>query len=189
MKLRVPQLPAILDVNSSGWSPNRRRTREMVFSSTGDITRSKNSAGQNARSAILVRRTLLNRQVSAAAVRLQAAWSAALPYDCRRCGDPLRKISPLPVGAGSLDAMAGVPSDAQDLRGTFELAHLNQVAASSVLLLDDVFSTGITASALARVFGKARTKQVSLRIVARKLKNHARDFEAEPEGEFAVPAQ
>jgi hypothetical protein len=73
---------------------------------------------------------------------------------------------------------------ARNLPGTFELAHLNQVAASSAL------STGTAASAGAWAFGEAGAKPVAIRIfAARKLKNHAVDFEAEPEEEFLVQAQ
>ena len=177
MQLRVPQLPAILELNSSGWSPNRRRTREMVFSSTGDITRSKNSAGQNAismRSAILLRRKLLNRPVSTITVALPAGFRALFPTDCRLSAFPLGKVSFLPVDPGWVDGIDGIAAEAlirderrENLRGAFELAHLNQVAASSVL------STGTAASEGARGFGIAGAKLLRVRTVARKLRNQA----------------
>src|SRR5262249_28048888 len=130
VQLRVPQLPAILEVNSSGWSPNRRRTREIVFSSTGDITRSKNCAGQNAtsmRSAILVRRKLLHRPVSTTTVALQAEFRALFPSHWRLSGLPLGKVSLLPVDRGSIDGIDGIASEtltpdqrAGNIRGAFE---------------------------------------------------------------------
>jgi predicted amidophosphoribosyltransferase len=91
---------------------------------------------------------------------------------------------------GALDGRQGIAGEtltrderAENIRGAFELAHLNQVAARSVL------STGTTASEGARVFGQAGAKPVWVRTVARKLRTHAFDFEAEPEEEFLVQAQ
>jgi len=82
----------------------------------------------------------------------------------------------LPVDRGSIDGIDGIASEtltpdqrAGNIRGAFELAHLNQVAASSVL------STGTSASEDARVFGKAGGKPAWVRTVARKLRNHAVD--------------
>ena len=94
------------------------------------------------------------------------------------------------VDLGSLDGMHCIACEsftrndrAENLRGAFELAHLSQVAASSVL------TTGTAASEGARVFGKAGAKPVWVRTVEAKLRNHAFDFEAEPEEEFLVQAQ
>jgi len=153
------------------------------------------------RSGILVRRKLLNTAVSVAAVALQSSSRALLPSDGRRYLDaPLGNISPLPVCPGSLDALSAIAGETcailrksasnhpqLERRGAFEVAHLTQVAASAVLGVHDVLATATRASECAR-FGQAGAKQVWISTAARRLKNYAMDFEAEPEEEFAVQA-
>jgi len=139
------------------------------------------------RSAILVRQKLLNRPVSTATVALQTGFRAILPSDCRLSRTPLAKVSLLSVDQGSQQGIAckTLTRDgrAENIHGAFELAHLNQAATSSVL------TTGTAASEGTRVFGKAGAKPVWVRTVEGKLRNHAVDFEAEPEEEFLVQAQ
>jgi hypothetical protein len=143
------------------------------------------------RSAILVRRKLLNRPVSTATVALQTGFRAVLASDCHLSRTPLAKVSLLSVDQGSVDDRHGIACEtlltrdgrAENIHGAFELAHLNQAAASSVL------ATGTAASEGTRVFGQAGAKPVWVRTVEGKLQNPAVDFEAEPEEEFLVQAQ
>jgi ComF family protein len=74
----------------------------------------------------------------------------------------------------------------ENIRGTFRVAHPNRVWGRDVLLVDDVLTTGTTASECARVLRKAGAKQVWVATVARTLKTSGVGFEIEPE--FAAQA-
>ncbi|HEX6804938.1 MAG TPA: ComF family protein [Terriglobales bacterium] len=78
---------------------------------------------------------------------------------------------------------------AENIHGAFEVAHLNQVAGSSILLVDDVLTTATTAAECARVLRKAGAKDVWVATVARTFKSHAADFETGLDEELAVQAQ
>jgi ComF family protein len=80
------------------------------------------------------------------------------------------------------------PQRSQNIRGAFRVVHLNTVSGRNVLLIDDVLTTGTTASECARVLRKAGAKQVWVATVARTLKNSATSFEIEPEFETAAQA-
>jgi ComF family protein len=75
------------------------------------------------------------------------------------------------------------PQRTLNIRGAFRVVHLNRVAGRSVLLVDDVLTTGTTASECARVLTKAGAKQVLVATVARTLKHSHSDgnFGIEPE--------
>lgn len=62
------------------------------------------------------------------------------------------------------------PQRQENMRGAFRVAHLNKVAGRTVLLVDDVLTTGTTASECARVLIKAGAKQVLVATVARTMK-------------------
>jgi ComF family protein len=68
----------------------------------------------------------------------------------------------------------------QNLRGAFAVSERESLAGRDVLLVDDVFTTGTTASECARVLRQAGARRVWVATVARTLKV----FEA-----FAVPEQ
>ena len=59
----------------------------------------------------------------------------------------------------------------ENMRGAFRVVHPNKVSGRSILLVDDVLTTGTTASECARVLRKAGAKQVLVATVARTLKN------------------
>jgi ComF family protein len=59
----------------------------------------------------------------------------------------------------------------ENIRGAFRVAHLNMVSGHSILLVDDVLTTGTTASECARVLRKAGAEKVWVATVARTLKN------------------
>jgi ComF family protein len=58
----------------------------------------------------------------------------------------------------------------ENLRGAFRVPHLNRVAARTVLLVDDVLTTGTTASECARILRTAGAEKVWVVTVARTLK-------------------
>ncbi len=80
------------------------------------------------------------------------------------------------------------PQRSQNIRGAFRAVHLNRVSGRNVLLVDDVLTTGTTASECARILRKAGAKQVWVATVARTLKNSVASFEIEPEFETAAQA-
>jgi ComF family protein len=58
----------------------------------------------------------------------------------------------------------------ENLRGAFRVPHLNRVAGRTVLLVDDVLTTGTTVSECARILRKAGAEKVWVATVARTLK-------------------
>jgi ComF family protein len=62
------------------------------------------------------------------------------------------------------------PQRIENLRGAFRVAHLSRVRDRDVLLVDDVMTTGTTASECARVLRKAGAQNVYVATVARTLK-------------------
>ena len=63
------------------------------------------------------------------------------------------------------------PQRAENIRGAFRVQHPENIAGRSILLIDDVLTTGTTASECARVLRKAGAKTVWVATVARTLKN------------------
>jgi hypothetical protein len=177
----------------------------MVFSSTGDITRSTNSAGQNAtplRSGILVRRKLLNRAVSAATVALQGAFAVLLPSDSRLRGALLQNVFSLPICPGRLVDAPGIARSERREQGFNQSEEIAGAAPKQLLELNTNLSSDLLVGHRARVsesltrpqrvesfrggFEVAHLNQVA---AAPRLKNYAMDFEAEPEQEFAFQAR
>ena len=78
------------------------------------------------------------------------------------------------------------PQRAENIRGAFRVVHLNKVAGRNILLVDDVLTTGTTASECARVLRKAGARQVWVATVARTLKYS--DQNVAVNAEFAVQA-
>ena len=62
------------------------------------------------------------------------------------------------------------PQRVENMRGAFRVRHLNKVAGRAVLLIDDVLTTGTTASECARILLKAGAEKVWIATVARTLK-------------------
>ena len=73
------------------------------------------------------------------------------------------------------------PQRAENIRGAFRAAHPSRVAGRTVLLVDDVLTTGTTASECARVLRKAGAKTVFVATVARTLKEAGAVLQVEPE--------
>ena len=65
------------------------------------------------------------------------------------------------------------PQRAENMRGAFRVAHLSRVRERDILLVDDVLTTGTTASECARVLLKAGARKVLVATVARTLKQHS----------------
>ena len=176
----------------------------MVFSSSGDITRSKNSAGQNAtplRSGILVRRKPLNRAVSAATVAPQGTFAVLLPSDSRLRGALLQNVYSLPICPGRLD-IPGVARSERREQGFNQSEEIAGAALQQLLELNTNLSSDLRAGHRARVSesltrpqrvesfrGGFEVAHLNPVAAAPRLKNYAMDFEAEPEQEFAVQAR
>jgi predicted amidophosphoribosyltransferase len=71
------------------------------------------------------------------------------------------------------------------MRGAFKVVRSDQISARDILLIDDVFTTGTTASECARVLRRAGAARVFVATVARVLKPEAE--RKNPEEEFARP--
>jgi ComF family protein len=75
------------------------------------------------------------------------------------------------------------PQRRENMRGAFQVVHPNRVKGRSILLVDDVLTTGTTASECARVLRKAGAEQVWVATAARTLKikdsNFAMEYELE----------
>jgi ComF family protein len=63
------------------------------------------------------------------------------------------------------------PQRAENVRGAFRVAHPSRVEGRCILLVDDVLTTGTTASECARVLRKAGADKVFVATVARTLKD------------------
>jgi ComF family protein len=63
------------------------------------------------------------------------------------------------------------PQRAENIRGAFRVQHPEKIAGRSILLVDDVLTTGTTASECARVLRKAGAEKVWVATVARTLKH------------------
>jgi ComF family protein len=71
----------------------------------------------------------------------------------------------------------------ENMRGAFAVSTLDELAEREVLLVDDVFTTGTTASECARVLRRAGAIRVWVATVARTLKHEASHVELDPEVE------
>jgi ComF family protein len=71
----------------------------------------------------------------------------------------------------------------ENLRGAFAVARAEQVTGREVLLVDDVYTTGTTASECARVLRRAGASRVWVATVARTLKLASKYVELEPDDE------
>jgi ComF family protein len=63
------------------------------------------------------------------------------------------------------------PQRAENIRGAFRVEHREKIAGRSILLVDDVLTTGTTASECARLLRKAGAETVWVATVARTLKH------------------
>jgi ComF family protein len=71
----------------------------------------------------------------------------------------------------------------ENLRGAFRVRHPEKIADREVLLVDDVFTTGTTASECARILRRAGAARIWVATVARTLKADAQHAQLEPESE------
>jgi ComF family protein len=78
------------------------------------------------------------------------------------------------------------PQRTENIRGAFRVAHPSRVAGRSVLLVDDVLTTGTTVSECARVLRKAGAKLVFVATVARTLREADAILQVEPELESSA---
>ena len=80
------------------------------------------------------------------------------------------------------------PQRAENIRGAFRVEHRERITGQGILLVDDVLTTGTTASECARVLRKAGAVKVWVATVARTLKQSTMDFAAEPDFEMVEQA-
>jgi ComF family protein len=76
------------------------------------------------------------------------------------------------------------PQRRENIRGAFRVSHPTKIAGRDMLLVDDVMTTGTTASECARILRKAGAQNVWVATVARTLKNQEA-FEIGPRFEAA----
>ena len=91
-------------------------------------------------------------------------------------GDLLKRIRPTQSQTGLTR-----PQRRDNVRGAFQVVHPNKVRDRSILLVDDVLTTGTTANECARVLRKAGADKVYVATVARTLKMSDRHLNNEPE--------
>ena len=75
------------------------------------------------------------------------------------------------------------PQRAENIRGAFRVPHPSRVAGHKVLLVDDVLTTGTTASECARVLRKAGAESVWVATVGRTLKENIAILQVKPQFE------
>jgi ComF family protein len=78
------------------------------------------------------------------------------------------------------------PQRIENIRGAFRIDYPERIAGRRILLIDDVLTTGTTASECARVLRKAGADKVWVATVARTLKNTGVNFAIEPDFEIAT---
>ena len=76
----------------------------------------------------------------------------------------------------------------ENMRGAFAVTDSDQVYGHEILLVDDVLTTGTTASECARVLRRSGASKIWVATVARTLKEHANSALPEPTGESMVMA-
>ena len=157
--------------------------REAVFSSSSTGFRMRAAQGQAADHLASAGHRLAGFAKGAAA----SLFFTFFPANCRICGCPLLQISRLPVCESCLAAhlCPGVLQRSRDtgsrigltrherrenLRGAFGGNDPTRILNRDILLVDDVYSTGTTASECARVLLRAGAARVWVANVARTLK-------------------
>ena len=73
------------------------------------------------------------------------------------------------------------PQRAENIRGAFRVEHPERIAKRGILLVDDVLTTGTTASECARVLRKAGAEKVWVATVARTMKQTGTSIARDPE--------
>jgi ComF family protein len=86
-------------------------------------------------------------------------------FNCELGADVLERTRPTVSQIGLTRAQR-----IENIRGAFRVPHLNRVKGRSVLLVDDVLTTGTTASECARVLRRGGAEKVLVATVARTLK-------------------
>lgn len=74
----------------------------------------------------------------------------------------------------------------ENLRGAFRVANREKIAGREILLVDDVFTTGTTASECARVLRRAGATRVWVATVARTLKSEVQAVHFEPQDDASL---
>src|SRR5438309_226238 len=153
----------------------------VVFSSSEDLTRATRAKVAEGEEGF----------VSWVSTAAESLFATLFPSDCRLCGSPLTKISRLPVcetclsevralgdGAcavcgerltGHANRAHALPA-AGNVRGAFLVKRPAELKKREGLLVDDVLTTGTTASECARVLRRAGATRVGVATVARTMK-------------------
>lgn len=96
-------------------------------------------------------------------------------------GDLLKRIRPTQSQTGLTR-----PQRRDNVRGAFQVVHPNKARDRSILLVDDVLTTGTTANECARVLRRAGADKVYVATVARTLKISGRHLNSESESGVLV---
>lgn len=90
----------------------------------------------------------------------------------KKLGRPSIQLARLLVRERATVSQIGLtrPQRAENIRGAFRVVHPSRLEEQSILLVDDVLTTGTTASECARVLRKAGAESVFVATVARTLK-------------------
>jgi ComF family protein len=105
------------------------------------------------------------RRFNQAEVIARLAFKRLRGADIEFVGDVLKRVRPTQSQIGLTR-----PQRRENVRGTFQVVHQSKVRNRSILLVDDVLTTGTTANECARVLRKAQAEKVYVATVARTLK-------------------
>jgi ComF family protein len=120
------------------------------------------------------------RGFSQAELIVHAALKSLTEYETSVAPNALERVRPTMSQIGLTR-----PQRRDNLRGAFRVAHLSQVKGAKVVIVDDVLTTGVTASECAHVLRRAGAENVWVAIVARTLKNSSDPLPVDS----AVPAE
>jgi ComF family protein len=111
----------------------------------------------------------------------QAEQIARAALKASRLREPLRLVTDVLLRTRETHSQIGLTSHQrrENLRGAFAVARAQEVNGREVLLVDDVYTTGTTASECARVLRRAGASKVWVATVARTLKLASR-YQIEP---------
>jgi ComF family protein len=118
----------------------------------------------------------------------QAELIARAALKCRPTGERLQLVPGLLLRTRDTSSQIGLTSHQRrvNLRGAFAVARSAEVTGREVLLVDDVYTTGATATECARVLRRAGASQVWVATVARTVKLASNYGEFRPDADMDI---